>query len=175
MNTLSKRKEVSSCCAARVKPNMLDGGWFCDKCLAPCESKTEAAKGRKVMGEMEAFHKVWGRCKGKSEVSGLDLLPFGHPMWHWQFSHLLPKGSYPESQTDPNNIVACTVEEHTNEWPFAKECTDAELREMGYDYWIPKVTVFRALRLKYNKRLNAELSGGVPDEADSVSESDTND
>ena len=155
----------SSCCDARVKANLRDGGWFCDKCGKATEPGRAKPKfstlstTRKPTGEREAFERVWARCKGKSEVSGAELLPYGHPMWHWQFCHLLPKGSYQNDRTDLANIVATTVMEHTDEWPFVKEKTDAELRELGMSKWIPKVTVFRALRLRYNKRLSAQLSG----------------
>lgn len=159
MSTLSKAKEVSSCCKARVKPNMVKGGYFCDKCGEDCASKQEAPKGRKVTGEAEDFKKVWGRCGGKSEVSGAALLPYGHPMWHAQFCHLLPKGSYQNSRNELENIVATTIEEHTEEWPFVKELSDEELKREGMSKWIPKVTVFRALRLKYNTRLTAEIAG----------------
>lgn len=163
--TFGTTKPRSSCCDARVKVNVRDGGYFCDKCgkdATPAKARpkfTTLSSERKPTGEREAFERVWARCKGKSEVSGADLLPFGHPMWHWQFCHLLPKGSYQNSRNELENIVATTIEEHTEEWPFVKELTDPELRERGYDYWIPKVTVFRALRLKYNQRLKAELSG----------------
>lgn len=158
MNTLSKPKEVSPCCSARVKVNMRDGGYFCNACLKPCTIKQEP-KLRKVTGEADEFRKVWGRCGGKSEVSGKKLLPPDNPMWHAQFSHLLPKGSYQEDRLKLENIVACTVEEHTEEWPFVKELDDQELRAIDMGHWIPVVTRFRAMRLAYNRRLNAELSG----------------
>jgi hypothetical protein len=141
---------------------------FCTKCGEPCDVAKAAPKFttlstvRKATGEAEVFReKVWPRCKGKSEVSGDDLLPYGHPQWFSQFSHLLPKGSYKDDQTDPNNIIAVTVHEHTVEWPLVKEKSDAEIREMGLSKWIPKVAVFRALRLRYNQRLRAELSGNT--------------
>lgn len=162
-------KPRSSCCDAPAKVNVMDPGkMFCKKCGADCTVAKAMPKFstlstvRKVSGEGEVFReKVWPRCKGKSEVSGADLLPFGDPMWHWQFSHLLPKGSYKEDQVDPNNIIAVTVHEHTVEWPIVKEKDDDWLKANGYTHWIPKVTVFRALRLKYNQRLRAELSGKI--------------
>lgn len=163
--TIPTTKPRSSCCDARVKPNLRDGGNFCDKCGKDCTSAKAKPKfstlstTRKHTGEREACEQVWARCKGKSEVSGADLLPYGHPMWHWQFCHLLPKGSYQNDRVNIANIVATTVTEHTDEWPFVKEKTDAELRELGMSKWIVTVTVFRALRLKYNQRLKAELSG----------------
>lgn len=167
----TKNKPMSACCDALAKDNVMNPGVsFCTKCGEDCEvvkpkpkyGASTLSNVRKTSGEAEVFRDVvWPRCKGKSEISGADLLPYGHPMWAAQFCHLLPKGSYNEDRLKPENIVATTVEEHTEEWPFVKEKTDAELREMGMSKWIPKVTVFRALRLKYHKRLKAELSGNA--------------
>ena len=165
--TFGTTKPRSSCCDAPAKNNVMDPGkMFCSKCGRDCTVAKAAPKFttlstvRKVTGEGEIFReKVWPRCKGKSEVSGEPLLPYGHKMWAAQFCHLLPKGSYDQDRLKPENIVATTVSEHTDEWPFVKEKTDAELRELGMSKWIPKVTVFRALRLRYNKRLSAQLSG----------------
>jgi hypothetical protein len=165
-----KDKVLSACCEKPAKPNVNNPGTlFCTQCGEDCEPSSRKApfkgfstisKVRKVSGEGEAFAKVWQRCGGFSEVDRTQrLLPYGDPMWHWQFSHLLPKGSYPSDRTDLMNIVATTVDEHLNEWPLAKEKTDAELRHMGWERWIPKVTLFRALRLRYNTRLTAQLSG----------------
>lgn len=165
---MPKPTEVSSCCKASARINLRDGGYFCSRCVNDCEvekpqvefKRSSLNAVRKVTGEGEVFReKVWPRCKGKSEVSGNDLLPYGHPQWSWQFSHLLPKGSYRGDQTDPKNIIAVTVHEHTIEWPIVKEKDDQWLRANGYAHWIPKVTVFRALRLKYNQRLAAVISG----------------
>lgn len=102
---------------------------------------------------------LWHECKGNSEVSGEPLLPPSHPMFHAQGCHLLPKGSYQDARLERANIVMTTVDEHTIEWPLVKEKTDQELKAMGMEKWIPKVTLFRAMRLKYNTRLTAELSG----------------
>lgn len=165
--TFSTTKPRSSCCDAPAKNNVMEPGkMFCANCGKDCAVAKAASKYstlstvRKVTGEGEVFRDVvWPRCKGKSEVSGADLLPYGHKMWAAQFCHLLPKGSYDQDRLKPENIVATTVEEHTDEWPFVKEKSDAELRELGMSKWIPKVTVFRALRLCYNQRLKAELSG----------------
>lgn len=165
----TKNKPISACCDALAKDNVMNPGVsFCTKCGEDCEvvkpkpkyGASTLSNVRKASGEAEVFRNVvWPRCKGKSEVSKKDLLPYGHPQWYSQFSHLLPKGAYPNCQLDPNNIIAVTVDEHTVEWPFVKEKDDQWLRENGYAHWIPKVTVFRALRLKYNQRLSAQLSG----------------
>lgn len=169
MRTHSK-KRLSACCEKPAKVNMAseDGHLFCSHCGEPCEESVRKApfRGystlsttRKATGEGDAFKQVWARCKGLSEVSGEKLLPPDHPMWTWQFSHLIPKGSYQKERNNPENIVAVTVDEHTKEWPLVKEKTDDELRSMKQQKWMVVVTLFRALRLRYNVRLNAELSG----------------
>lgn len=163
-------KPLSSCCEKPAKLDMTasNGAMFCTHCGQTCEvsKRTKPFKGyttisavRKPTGEHSAFLEVWKRCKGKSEVSGVDLLPLDHPMWHWQFSHLLPKGSYQGERVDLINIVACTIDEHVKEWPRVKEKTDAQMIAMGMSKWIVKVTLFRALRLKSNMNLKAKLSG----------------
>lgn len=158
---MNPKKPLSACCEKPMKVNMAsdDGRLFCTHCGNDCEvsSRREPFRGystiskvRKPSGEGEVFKEVWGRCKGKSEVSGKPLLTPEHPMWHWQFSHLLPKGTYTKRKLSAENIVACTVHEHTEEWPFVKEKSDEELVAMDMKHWIPTVTLFRAERLKAN-------------------------
>ena len=165
-------KPLSSCCEKPAKLDMTrnDGAMFCSHCGKTCElsQRTKPFKGyttipkvRKATGEKEQFLLVWARCKGKSEVSGVPLLPLDHPMWHFQFSHGLPKGTYGEDRLELANITACTVDEHTIEWPLVKEKTDDELRAMGMAKWIKTVTTFRALRLKSNLKLRDKLSGNA--------------
>lgn len=165
----SKPKQMSACCERPAKLNLNDpqAGYFCTHCGADCtiSDRKEPFRGstlsniRKTTGEGEQFLLVWERCKGKSEVSQDPLLPYGHPMWSWQFSHGLPKGSYQNDRLELDNITACTVKEHTEEWPLVKEKTDAEIRSMKMDKWLDTVRKFRKARLKYNERLSAEISG----------------
>lgn len=162
-------KPLSSCCEKRIVADVTNpGAYFCNHCGETCKpsERKKPFRGystispvRKISGEGEAFAKVWERCKGKSEVSGEPLLPYGHAMWHHQFSHLLPKGSYQNDRLELANIVACTVREHTDEWPLVKEKSDEEIKAMGLSKWIPTVTMFRAMRLKYNQRLSAQIAG----------------
>lgn len=158
-------KPRSSCCDARVKVNLRDGGWFCDKCgkdTTPAKSspkKSTLTTVRKPSGERALFIRLWAKCGGKSEVSGEPLLPPEHPLFHFQGSHLLPKGAYQDERLLEENVVMVTVEEHTDEWPFVKELTDEELKQEGQAKWIPVVTRFRKLRLKSNLKMRADLSG----------------
>lgn len=170
MNTL--KKPLSSCCEKIAKVNMVRNNgetrfYFCTHCGEPCDlsqrrtpfTGSTLSPTRKITGERELFVKLWAKCKGRSEVSGDPLLPPEHPMFHFQGCHLLPKGSYPSDRITEDNIAMTTVDEHLNDWPFVKECTDAQLRERGRPEWIPVVTRFRALRLKYNQRLSATIAG----------------
>lgn len=169
----SAKKPLSSCCEKPAKVNMLaralegEQAYFCSHCGASCDltERRTAFKGstlsnvRKPSGERSLFVERWAACKGRSEVSGVLLLPPDDPRFHFQGCHLLPKGSYQGDRLLAENVVMTTIEEHTEEWPLVKEKTDAELKAMGMSKWVPVVTRFRALRLKYNQRLNAELSG----------------
>jgi len=40
------------------------------------------------------------------------LHPVGHWQWHWQFAHVLGKGSYPKYKLNPENIMLMLPEEH---------------------------------------------------------------
>lgn len=122
-------KLLSSCCSAPAKVNMvaraIEGQtryYWCTKCGEPCDTRQErsgfGAKRstlstiRKPSGERPLFIELWAKCAGKSEVSGTPLLPPEHPQFHYQGSHLLPKGTYPDYQLKPENIVMMTPEEH---------------------------------------------------------------
>lgn len=173
MNT--SKKPMSSCCQHPAKVNMLaralegEQAYFCSHCGESCDltERRTPFKGstlsnvRKPSGERSLFVERWAACNGRSEVSGVPLLPPDDPCFHFQGCHLLPKGSYQGDRLLAENVVMTTIEEHTEEWPLVKEKSDAEIKAMAPKYWkwIPTVSRFRALRLKYNERLNAELSG----------------
>ena len=168
------KKPLSSCCEKPAKVNMLaravEGAsrfYFCSHCGESCDlsqrrtpfKASTLSPTRKVTGERELFVKLWAKCKGRSQVSGEPLLPPEHPMFHAQGCHLLPKGSYQEDRLEEQNVVMTTVKEHTEELPLVKEKTDEQIKAMGMAKWVPTVTLFRAMRLRYHQRLNAELSG----------------
>jgi hypothetical protein len=58
----------------------------------------------------------------KSELSGKPLLPKGALKWHWQFLHVLPKGSYPSYKLNPDNILLALPEEHEKQMEFELFC-----------------------------------------------------
>lgn len=116
------KKPLSSCCEKPVKVNMAsaDGRLFCLNCGNDCEvsSRREPFKAstiskvRKPTGEREVFVRLWAKCGGKSVISGAQLLPPEHPLFHYQFAHCLNKGTYPEERLNEANIFPVTVEEH---------------------------------------------------------------
>ena len=60
---------------------------------------------RKPTGELKVFKEIWAERLHVSEISG-RFLPFpAHAKWIWCFSHILPKGNYPELRLDKSNIV----------------------------------------------------------------------
>lgn len=58
------------------------------------------------------FLEIWEDRPHLSEVSGKPLHPVGHWQWHWQFAHVLGKGSYPKYKLNPENIMLMLPEEH---------------------------------------------------------------
>jgi len=83
------------------------------KANATPKKKTFTYK-RKATGEKELFQRIWevggtGEDKQVSFVSGVQLGTDGRS---WHFSHVLPKGRYPEARLDEENIVLKTLEEH---------------------------------------------------------------
>lgn len=64
------------------------------------------------------FEYVWETRPHISELSGKPLLPKGNFKWHWQFLHVLPKGSYPSYKLNPDNIMLGLPEEHEKQEEF---------------------------------------------------------
>lgn len=73
----------------------------------------------------------------RSELSGATLLPKGHPQWHWQFAHILPKGTYPKWKFEEKNIALCLPEEHARQETFPKfiEKRDELKREYYQEFY----------------------------------------
>lgn len=93
-------------------------------------------------GEMKLFILLYHERGGYSEISGIPLLPPEHDWFVRQFSHILPKGTYPEFRLLEDNIVLKTAEEHRQweeekwtlhakqewQWVFEKE---AQLKQLA--------------------------------------------
>ena len=112
---------------------------------------------RKVSGQKALFIQLWALCQGRSQLSGLPLLPPEHPMFHYQGSHLLPKGNYPERKLDPENIVMITPEEHIlwGETGVKEDLVSIDPR------WGPIVAKYRRLQLKTRIRDGKRGTGGT--------------
>ena len=72
----------------------------------------------KFKNQKELFDYIWETRPHKSELSGFDLLPKGHFQWHWQFLHVLPKGSYPKYKLNENNVILGLPSEHDKQETF---------------------------------------------------------
>ena len=91
----------------------------CKECAAKegKKARVENRQVRKEQSELELFEEIYRERGARSEISGKPLLPKGHPMWHWQFSHTLPDGTYKKMKYDKRNIVLMTWDEHQL-WEF---------------------------------------------------------
>jgi hypothetical protein len=65
--------------------------------------------------QKELFDYVWETRPNISEIDGSQLYPKGHFMWHWQFGHLLGKGTWKKYKLRPENIILMTVEQHNHQ------------------------------------------------------------
>lgn len=65
--------------------------------------------------QSKLFDHIWNTRSHVSELTGKPLLPKGHFQWIWQFSHILPKGSYPKWKFEEKNIILCLPEEHAHQ------------------------------------------------------------
>lgn len=65
--------------------------------------------------QTELFNYIWDTRSHRSELTDKPLLPKGHPKWHFQFLHVLPKGSYPYYKLNPDNILLGLPDEHVNQ------------------------------------------------------------
>lgn len=93
----------------------------------------------KFKNQKELFEHIWETRPHVSELSGKQLLPKGSFQWHWQFLHVLPKGSYPKWKLNPDNIILALPEEHENQNSFAKfEIKYSELRQKYYEEFYNK-------------------------------------
>lgn len=74
----------------------------------------------KFKNQKELFNYIWETREHVSELSGTPLLPKSHFQWHWQFLHVLPKGTYKKWELNPDNILLGTPDDHNNQESFPK-------------------------------------------------------
>ena len=90
-----------------------------------------------ISSQSKLFNLIWEKRPHVSELSGRPLLPKGHPQWHWQMAHILPKGTYPKWKFEEKNIILCLPEEHARQETFPKfiERRDELKREYYQEYY----------------------------------------
>lgn len=92
---------------------------------------------KKFKNQKEMFLWIWENRAAengyKSELTDNQLFHVNHPKWHWQFLHVLPKGTYPHYKLNPDNIILATPSEHENQedYDYFKE-KQSELRAEYY-------------------------------------------
>lgn len=62
--------------------------------------------------QLDLFKKIYYERASISELTGEYLLSPYDFQWHWQFLHVLPKGSYPQMKLFEWNILLALPEEH---------------------------------------------------------------
>ena len=151
-------KTLSLCCSAPAKPDISGEGtgcYFCTECVKPCDVKTERtgfgskpstlSKVRKVTGERELFVGLWAKAGGRSRISGEKLLPPEHPMFHFQFAHLAPKGTYPELRLMEENVWPVTVDEHQYQTNDPGTC---QRDPKWKDFWTTRAAIIHLAETK---------------------------
>lgn len=110
---------------------------------------------RKNHGEVDAGERLYHLQGGVSALSGLPLLPPGHPQFHCQVSHILPKGSYGRIRAYLPNLMIVTYDEH-RQWEHNR---DPDIL-IGLDpRWRKWIEWRDQLRLEYNTNPNFPTDG----------------
>ena len=114
---IPRKKKI---CVSCEKEKYIYAKKMCMRCYGRAQKgKTNETKKNKRVGllnnelsEIAVYNEIWSERVHRSEVSGEPLLPKGHPMWHWQFSHVLSKGAFSKFKYDKRNIVLKSPDEH---------------------------------------------------------------
>lgn len=72
----------------------------------------------KSYNQKKMFSEIWDERPRFSELSERPLNYFGHWQWHWQFLHVLPKGSFPKMKFFKPNIILGLPSEHDSQESF---------------------------------------------------------
>jgi len=75
---------------------------------------------KQFKNQKEMFAYIWETREHVSELTGEPLFPPNHFKHHWQYLHVLPKGTYPKYKLNPNNILLATPEEHERQEQYLK-------------------------------------------------------
>ena len=79
------------------------------------------------------YREIWEEREHVSELTGKHLLPPSHYQWHWQFLHVLPKGSYPKWKFNKKNIILALPEEHERQNDY--ETFNEKYEELRQEYY----------------------------------------
>jgi hypothetical protein len=61
---------------------------------------------------------IWEEREHISDLTGKPLLNRQHPLWNWQFLHVLAHGPYPEYGLNKDNIILALPWEHERQEEF---------------------------------------------------------
>ena len=92
--------------------------------------------------QTELFNYLWETRPHVSEISGCVLFGKNHPMWHWQFSHVLSKGAFPKFKLKKENVWLMLPREHTL---VTEHPEQTKLLPEWKSYW----EEYELLRIKY--------------------------
>lgn len=109
----------------------------------------------KPTGRMKFYKEIWEERPHVSEVDNKStLLPYGHPKWHWQFSHILPHGGgYKHFEFEKRNILLKTCEQHNMWGNHIHKIVDREGNVL-LPQWEKVVKLRDELKAEYNQRFN---------------------
>ena len=137
------KKNCKNCGESRY----IFGHGLCERCyrinLSKKKGKPKAHK--PPTGELELFKKIYESCGGVSVIDGVKLNSPEHPMFHWQFAHVLPKGAYGRFRLDERNILPMTAVQHTQFDNFRHD-----IREEPEWAWVFKLE--EKLKIEYNDK-----------------------
>jgi len=103
------------------------------------------------MGMLDLFKEIWNEREHKSEISGRPLLPAGHFLWHFQFSHTLTKGNYGRYKFQKFNIVLMLPDEHTFWENFTEKDKEKTLYLVHKEKWDALFELEEQLKQRYHR------------------------
>lgn len=92
-------------------------------------------------GQLELFMSLWMIRPHKSYINDEVIHDFNIQC----FAHVLPKGSYPRYELNPDNIVFMTPDQHHRQHSEARSILEAE-----HPGWVKFFQLQDMLKLKYN-------------------------
>ena len=88
---------------------------------------------KEFKNQKEMFAYIWETRDHVSELTQEPLLQPNHFKFHWQFLHVLSKGSYHRYKLNPKNIILALPDEHENQEQY--ECFKEKQLELKQQYY----------------------------------------